>query len=188
MDGQGKRPDYSEAIERSAILTFLAPSAPRVVGTPPLGLAMPDSDIDIVCEAADPERFVAVLWDALSSLPDFSMRQWTGDGRPIIASFRAHGWLFEIFAAATPVEEQAAWRHFVVERRLLDLGEEVFWQAVMDRRRAGAKTEPAFAAALGLAGDPYITLLDLHDASDERMAKLLADAGFGDIAVHHGRC
>jgi hypothetical protein len=46
---------------------------------------------------------------------------------------------------------------------------------IMDQRRAGLKTEPAFAAVLNLSGDPYEALLDLETWSDEALIRLVAD-------------
>ena len=45
---------------------------------------------------------------------------------------------------------------------MLSLGGEPLRAAVMARRYAGAKTEPAFAQVLGLTGDPYAMLLTLE--------------------------
>ncbi len=98
--------------------------------------------------------------------------------RPIVASFAAQGWKFEIFGQARPVAEQAGWRHFRVERRLVALGGAGFHAAVMGVRRGGVKTEPAFAALLGLKCDPYLALLDLDGRSDAALAALLRRAGF----------
>jgi hypothetical protein len=70
--------------------------------------------------------------------------------------------------------EQTAWRHFLVERRLLELGGPVFRAAVACERAHGMKTEPAFAAVLRLEGDPYRALLYLEDGADE-----FTRAGFG---------
>lgn len=45
-------------------------------------------------------------------------------------------------------------------------------------RRAGAKTEPAFAAALGLSGDAYTALYRLSRAPDDELNEMLMVAGF----------
>lgn len=161
--------DYEAAIESSDVLETLLVFDPRVVGTLPLGLAVPGSDVDIVCHAVDPVGFAEVIWRRYHSCDDFLLYQWTSAGHPVIASFAWDGWPFEIFAAQRPVEEQHGWLHFEVERRLLALDDGRLRNAVMRLRSQGAKTEPAFAAVLGIAGDPYRGLLDLVDETDDQL-------------------
>lgn len=155
-----------EALVQSRALTRLAAFDPHVAGTPPLGLDLPDSDIDILCHAPDPSAFAAAVWESYRHLPGFAMWQWRGRERPVVARFHCAGWLFELFGQARPVAEQLGWRHFALERRLLALGGEPLRAAVMARRLAGAKTEPAFAQVLGLEGDPYAALLTLESLDD----------------------
>jgi hypothetical protein len=71
------------------------------------------------------------------------------------------------------VAEQAGWRHFVVEQRLLAQGGQSLAATVMALRRGGLKTEPAFAAALKLRGDPYHALLELDRFGDQILADLI---------------
>ncbi len=66
------------------------------------------------------------------------------------------------------------------------LGGDAFRTAVMERRRGGLKTEPAFAAVLGLAGDPYSALLDVEARSDADLVRLLNGAGFTVTVVAMG--
>ncbi|MGF7151681.1 hypothetical protein FHS96_005349 [Sphingomonas zeicaulis] len=162
----------------SGLLDLLAPFDPQVAGTPPLGLDLPGSDIDLLCHAPDAEAFAALIWNALGNRQSFRMHQWLGGGRPVIAGFTAHGWPFEIFAAAEPVVDQAGWRHFLVERRLLALGGTRLREAVMSLRRQGLKTEPAFARALGIEGNPYEALLGLQTGEDAGLVEALRNAGF----------
>nr|WP_281178363.1 DUF4269 domain-containing protein [Sphingomonas sanxanigenens] len=169
----------------SGLLDLLAPFDPHVAGTPPLGLDLPGSDIDLLCHAPDAEAFVALIWCALGDRQDFRMHQWVGGGRPVIASFTARGWPFEIFAAAEPVADQAGWRHFLVEQRLLALGGARLRATVMTLRRQGLKTEPAFARALGIEGDPYEALLVLQAGGEARLVEALRGAGF-DTHRHAG--
>lgn len=107
--------------------------------------------------------------------------QWQGLGqkadRPVIASFSVAGVPFEIFGQARPVREQDGWRHFSVEKRLLRLGGEDLREAVMNARRQGAKTEPAFAWVLGLKGDPYRAMLDLAELDDAGLLEVLKVKG-----------
>lgn len=167
------RPSYAEALDRSGLLAALARFDPHVAGTPPLGLDLPDSDIDVLCHMADAFSFTRTLWDFARGLCGFTVHQWTGGGRPIVASFRTAGWRIEVFGEARPVSLQRGWRHFAIERRLLALGGEALRAAVMERRRDGMKTEPAFADVLRLGGDPYVALLDLEAASDDALAQML---------------
>jgi hypothetical protein len=173
-----ERPDYREALRRSEIMTALADFDPHVAGTLPLGLDLPSSDIDVLCCAFDPDAFAAVLWAAFSGEANFSIRRRIEADRPVIASFTAHGWMFQVFGQAMPVCEQNGWRHLRVEQRLLDLGGPAFRAAVMRERSGGMKTEPAFAAVLRLKGDPYRALLDLEGCADESLIRLLEGAGF----------
>lgn len=160
------RAAYKEALAHSGVLTLLAAFDPHVAGTPPLGLDLPESDIDILCHAPDPQVFAVAVWDSFCDRPGFAMWQWQGSDRPVVARFHCAGWLFELFGQARPVAAQLGWRHFAIERRLLALGGEPLRTAVMARRHAGTKTEPAFAQVLGLTGDPYAALLTLEQLDD----------------------
>ena len=173
-----KRTGYLEAVGRTGLMVVLAPYDPHVAGTPPLGLELPSSDVDVLCHAPDSVAFAAVVWEAFSNEADFLMRQWIAESRPVIASFTAHSWRFEIFGHASPVHHQNGWRHFVIERRLLALAGPEFRTAIMQMRIKDIETEPAFAAMLELKGDPYRALLELEQLSDEQLARLLATNGF----------
>ena len=172
------RPDYRTALALIDLPDGLSAYDARLVGTWPIGLALADSDLDIVCQARDLDAFARLLWARFSHWPDFALRQWTGGDRALIASFTAHGWPVEIFASSVPVDEQAGWVHFHVERRLLDLGGAALRQAIMALRNQGLKTEPAVAAALNLTGNPYAALIDLAEQDDAHLIALLAAVGF----------
>ncbi|MBR0860231.1 DUF4269 domain-containing protein [Bradyrhizobium liaoningense] len=161
--------DYEAAIESSGVLEQLLAFDPRVVGTLPLGLSVPGSDVDIVCHASDPASFAEAIWRRYRSCDDFLLHQWTSAGCPVIARFAWDGWPFEIFGAQRPVDEQQGWLHFEIERRLLALDDGRLRNAVVRLRSRGAKTEPAFAAVLGIAGDPYRGLLDLVQETDDQL-------------------
>jgi hypothetical protein len=169
---------YTEVLRRTNILTKLSSYDPHIAGTPPLGIDLPTSDLDILCHTPDPWSFAAAAWGAFSECKEFSMRQWVGSNRPIVVEFVAIGWRIEIFGQTLPVREQHGWKHFLVEQRLLSLGGSAFRDAVMNYRRQGTKTEPAFSAALGLTGDPYQALLEIGLLSDTALAALLKKHGF----------
>jgi hypothetical protein len=132
-----------------------------------------------VSHAPDSAAFADAVWVALRDQPGFTLRQWSIRDRPVIATFVADGFPVEVFGQPLPVAEQMGWRHFEAERRLLDLGGEPLRAAVMAERSAGRKTEPAFARALGLTGEPYEAMLDMAARSDAELRAVLDAAGFG---------
>lgn len=169
---------WQRALEESGVLERLAAFDPRIAGTFPLGLDLPGSDIDVVCHAADLDAFADAVWRCFAGCEGFALWQWTRAPHAVIAGFRLAGVPFEIFGSPEPVDEQAGWRHFVVEQNLLELGGAALSQAVRAERARGAKTEPAFANVLGLAGDPYAAMLALEAAREVQWRARLAAAGF----------
>jgi hypothetical protein len=165
------------------VLEVLAPFDPRIAGTPPLGLDLPGSDIDVLCFAPDAHAFTDTVWHNFSNAPAFMAKQLVRAPRPVVASFEVAGWRIELYGEAIPVEQQRGWRHFAVEQRLLALGGEDLPVAVLALRGQGMKTEPAFAAALRLRGDPYLALLDLGEQDDETVVSVLQAGGFARVAA-----
>ncbi|MER0239819.1 DUF4269 domain-containing protein [Fulvimarina sp. MAC8] len=92
-------------------------------------------------------------------------------------SFTTYGWPFEVYGEALAVDEQDGWRYFASEKRLLALCGPSLPDVVLRQREAELKTEPAFAAALDLAGDPYDALLMLEGCSDEELAHRFRQKG-----------
>lgn len=148
----------------------------RVVGTLPLGIAMPDSDIDIILSADPTPSFVETISCAFRDVDGFALRRRDGLPESLLAKFVLRSWKFELFVQNLPVEHQYGWRHFVAERRLLEMGGPNFRRAVMRQRHEGLKTEPAFAAVLGLMGDPYQAIAELCDAPTFELSRLLQKA------------
>jgi Domain of unknown function (DUF4269) len=169
-EGSERQRRAHRAIEELGILRDLAGFDATLVGTIPIGIDEPDSDLDVICHATDAAAFAAELRRLYGRAPDFQLG---ADSAVIVAGFSSLGQRFEVFGQDRPVREQAGFRHMVVEWRLLELGGDRLRGEVRRLRRAGAKTEPAFAAALGLAGDPYLRLLELFEASDRDLLALL---------------
>ena len=148
------------------LLDELAGYDPVVIGTPPLGLDVANSDIDVACSAADLADFERHAIQQFSCFECFRAQRLLVRGEPtVLVRFRAHEWDFELFCQRLPTAQQWGVRHFRVERRLLDLlpGLRARVRAL---RREGLKTEPAFARALGLSGDPYEAVAQLAERSD----------------------
>jgi hypothetical protein len=173
-----ERRSYQDALAECGVLEALAQFNPHIAGTPPLGLDLPGSDIDVLCFAPDAPAFTGEVWRNFSGALAFTAKQLTRMPRPVVASFEVAGWRIELYGATIPVEQQRGWRHFAVEQRLLALAGEGLRMPLLALRERGMKTEPAFAAALKLSGDPYVALLDLGEQDDETLASMLQAAGF----------
>ncbi|WP_136616873.1 MULTISPECIES: DUF4269 domain-containing protein [Mesorhizobium] len=170
----GFRPNYVDAVIGARVVEHLADFDWRIVGTPPLGIDVPNSDIDIICHTLNYEQFADVVWGSFGYHLDFSLRQWSSGERCVVCDFFFDGWKFQIFGDRRCIVDQAAWRHFVVEQRLLALGGETLRQRVFAERLQGFKTEPAFAKVLGLDGNPFSEMQKLFEAEDEDLCLLIA--------------
>lgn len=173
--------DFRTALAQSGALQSLKAFDPHVVGTLPLDIAVDGSDIDIACHALDPVAFTVAVWTAFASFERFKIHQWVGSERPVVASMSVLGWDIEIFGSRLPVRQQTAWRHFDIERRLLNWGGPQLRRAVMRLRLSGLKTEPAFAAVLELTGDPYDALLSMQELPDDQLGAFMDDRRFGSL-------
>ena len=65
------RSHYLEVLERIEVLPKLAAFDPHVVGTLPLRLDLPTSDIDVTCFAPDADAFTCAVWNAFGIRPGF---------------------------------------------------------------------------------------------------------------------
>lgn len=186
----GSRPGYADAVIDARVAEHLDGFDWRIVGTPPLGIATANSDIDIICHASDYEQFAKIVWLSFGYYLDFSLRQWIFGERCVVCDFFFDGWTFQIFGDRRPIVDHAAWRHFVVEQRLLALGGESLRQSVLAERAQGLKTEPAFAKALGLRGDPFLAMDHLFERDSEYLIKIIDDSKIDavsrDAAPHTG--
>ncbi len=149
-------------LQRLGILELLAPFRARLAGTIPIDVDIPGSDLDIICEAANLDALQQVLTTHFSHYPGFRCVHKTRYGHPILlCEFQTDDFPIQIYASSTPVDRQRAWVHMVAEAALLARGGEQAKAAVRALKRAGMKTEPAFAHVFGLAGDPYDVLYQI---------------------------
>lgn len=161
------------AWEEAALAIPLARFAPTLVGTFPLALDVDGSDFDVLCDARRLDDFEATVYRAFAGRPGFSVKRGASRGVPFVkASYTAGGVPVEIFGQERRPRDQDAFMHLLVEAKLIALTGAWATAALRDLKRAGAKTEPAFAAFFGLSGDPYLALLDLAKGPEDALAKL----------------
>ncbi|MFD1178341.1 DUF4269 domain-containing protein [Paenibacillus puldeungensis] len=160
------------------ILEALAPYYPVLAGTFPLDIDVPGSDLDIICEVYDSVAFERDVVQHYGKNPDFTCkRKMVSNVLQIVVNFSYKGFLFELFGQPVPVIEQNAYKHMVIEYRILQFAGPKAKQEIRKRKQQGRKTEPAFADWLGLDGDPYAALLEMAEWEDERLNNFLAKEG-----------
>lgn len=164
---------YQAVVQELRLLEQLSAFNPMLIGTPPLGIDVATSDIDIACYSEDLNYFETQCTQAFGALSGYSSTRTTAQtiGTSIVR-FASRDWDIEIFCQPIPIEQQWGVRHYRIEQRILTLAPRV---APMIRvmKEGGLKTEPAFASLLGLKGDPYAALLELENQTDDALGSVL---------------
>ena len=134
---------------------------PILAGTVPLDICIPSSDIDILCCANDLDSFRKFVEHIFESHDSFACSSLLVDGEPtVLATFEIAGFAVEIFAQGKPVKQQNGYLHLIKEWEILTERGQEFKQKIIALKRAGMKTEPAFAHLLNIEGNPYEGLLN----------------------------
>ncbi|WP_143960749.1 DUF4269 domain-containing protein [Litoribacter populi] len=143
------------------VMVKLQPYNPILVGTIPLAIDIPKSDLDIICETQNPEQFKLDLIDKFGKEKWFSLKKVELHQKPTtICRFELEGYEIEVFGQDLQTEKQLAFRHMIIEYHILKKFDDDFKEKIIELKKEGMKTEPAFAKLLGLEGDPYLALLD----------------------------
>ncbi len=159
-----------KVLKKSHLMTFLAPYAPILVGTIPIGIYTDNSDLDILCYVEDFKLFEDELLQFCGYGLDLLVKHKLVRGVPtVIIEFMLEGLEIQIFGQTVLPNEQYGYRHMMIEAKLLALYGAGFQRLIVDLKKQGVKTEPAFAKLLGLEGDPYESLLTLEHLSDEKL-------------------
>ncbi len=168
--GNARQQKAYRALQSLDLFNVLSVYAPVLAGTFPLDIDIEGSDLDIICEVHDLAAFERVVKGAFAARDDFQIERVLETGMPtVLARFAFDGLPLEIFAQPRPVTEQNAYRHLLVEARLLAIGGEDARREIRRLKRDGLKTEPAFARYFKIEGDPYEVLLALSLLSDEEL-------------------
>lgn len=158
--GNSKQQQVYSLLSRYRIFDQLVLFNPFLAGTIPINIDIDDSDVDIICSFVSPTDFEACLIENFQGENGFSIKRAMIDQvETVIGNFRMEGFDIEIFGQPIPVEQQNAYRHMLIEHRILQLKGEAFIEAVRALKKDGYRTEPAFAKLLKLKGNPYTALL-----------------------------
>ncbi|WP_421291212.1 DUF4269 domain-containing protein [Aeromonas veronii] len=143
-----------------------------LVSTLAIGLDRPGSDLDILCQHADPAAFAATFaeqgWQASHKGDNVWLLERTFSC--LDQHFANSGsdkseasWPLELYVTPAPIETLNGWRHLTLMAALLQRFGDAFYREVLHLRlEEGLKGEAAMCRLLGLAGDPYAALLTLE--------------------------
>lgn len=143
-----------------------------LVSTLAIGLDRPGSDLDILCQHADPAAFAATFaeqgWQASHKGDNVWLLERTfsclDQSCAVSGSDKSDAcWPLELYVTHAPIETLNGWRHLTMMAALLERFGYAFYREVLRLRlEEGLKGEAAMCRLLGLAGDPYEALLTLE--------------------------
>jgi len=143
------------------IFEILNSFKPLLAGTIPIQIDIEQSDLDVICEYDIKASFRKVLLNSFGKMPEFELIEKKYHSREsIIARFKTRHFIIEVFGQNYPSSKQNAFRHMLIEAKILEKEGEEFKKQIIVLKKAGYKTEPAFAKLLSLEGDPYLALLN----------------------------
>ncbi len=161
--GNEKQKRAYEILTKYKIFEKLDNYSPLLTGTIPIEIDIENSDLDIICEVdfryeedfleeISLSKLIPYEVDVILEYPNLN------DEKCITLNFMLEEFPIEIFAQNKPTIEQNAYRHMIAEYKILQEKGEEFKQKIIDLKKKGIKTEPAFGMLLGLE-KPYEDLL-----------------------------
>lgn len=147
-----------EVLTKYKIFTILDYYSPILAGTIPIEIDVEESDLDIICKVEDKIEFEEFL---IKKFKDFDLKIKKlniNNEESLVCNFELEEFPIEIFAQNKPTIQQNAYRHMIAEYKILQEKGEEFKQKIIDLKKKGIKTEPAFGLLLGLE-NPYEDLL-----------------------------
>ncbi len=140
-----------------------------LVGTIPVEIDINTSDLDIICEINDFRKFEERLVFNFDEHKGFKINY--EKDNIIVCNFSVDNLEIEVYATDIPICKQNAYRHMLIEYRLLNYYGFQFKNKVIELKKQGLKTEPAFAKLLNLSGNAYQELLKLEFYTDDKLPK-----------------
>lgn len=173
LAGGGERQRHCfDVLTRIGIMETLKPYNPVLAGSIPIGIDIPLSDLDIICQVSDMKAFADFMQENFHRYEDFNIRSL--DEGAIVCGFFEDGEEIEVYGSPVPPVRTNGYRHMLTEFRLLNILGPAFKEEIVSLKQQGMRTEPAFAWLLGLQGDPYTAVRNLETYSDEQLSELFA--------------
>lgn len=158
-EGNDKQKRAYEVLIKYEIFEKLSNYSPILAGTIPIEIDIEGSDLDIICEVKNETEFLEVLNQILPQNIDFTIeKNIINNENCIILNCILEGFPIEIFGQTKPTTQQNAYRHMITEHKILQEKGEDFKQKIIELKKQGIKTEPAFGLLMNLE-NPYEDLL-----------------------------
>ncbi|MEJ5104961.1 DUF4269 domain-containing protein [Chryseobacterium sp. MYb328] len=154
-----------EVLTQYKIFEKLSKYSPLLAGTIPIEIDVENSDLDIICEVdlRFEEDFLKEIMFTELIPADVRVsveKTIINEEESITLNFMLEEFSIEIFGQNKPPIEQNAYRHMVAEHKILQEKGEDFKQKIIELKKQGIKTEPAFGILMHLE-NPYEDLLKL---------------------------
>ncbi|MCJ7932731.1 MAG: DUF4269 domain-containing protein [Chryseobacterium sp.] len=162
-EGNERQRRAYEVLTTYKVLEKLKPYSPILAGTIPIEIDVEGSDLDIICEVdlRWEEDFLEEITFAglIPADTEVTVENIIVNGKKsVVLNFMLEEFPVEVFGQNTPTQEQNAYRHMIAEYNILQEKGEEFKNKIIELKRQGIKTEPAFGMVMNLK-NPYEDLL-----------------------------
>lgn len=162
-NGNERQKRAFEVLTKYKVFEKLSNFSPILAGTIPIGIDIDGSDLDIICEVDlkfEEDFLDEIMFSKLIPLENMATVEniILNDEKCIVINFMLEEFPIEIFAQNKPTTQQNAYLHMIAEYKILQEKEEDFKQKIIELKKKGIKTEPAFGMLLNLE-NPYEDLL-----------------------------
>ena len=156
--GNDRQKRAYEVLTKYEVFEKLSSYSPILAGTIPIEIDVEGSDLDIICEVNDKIKFKEFLNQNFSEFNLKTELISINNQEYFICNFDLEEFPIEVFAQNKPTTQQNAYLHMIAEYRILQEKGDEFKQRIIDLKKQGIKTEPAFGQLLNLE-NPYEDLL-----------------------------
>lgn len=160
-NGNERQKKAYDVLAKYQIFEKLKKYSPILAGTVPIEIDIEGSDLDIIFEVdlRFEEDFLDDLMLSRCIPYEVAVEHSIINGEKCITlNFMLEGFPVEIFGQNKPTKQQNAYLHMIAEYKILQEEGEEFKQKIIELKKQGIKTEPAFGILLGLE-NPYEDLL-----------------------------
>lgn len=158
--GNQRQQSAYQTLTNHQIMEKLEAYNPILTGTIPINIDIESSDLDVICYWENKGNFIETLTKLFATEKDFHLRECLIENqKTIVCNFKVDTFEIEVFGQNIPSENQNAYRHMLIEHQILQSEGEDFRLKIIELKKNGYKTEPAFAKLLDLEGNPYHSLL-----------------------------